>query len=181
MKLVLTGRHVDVTPALKTFTREKLAKLSNLIDDLAEVHVILTVERHRHTAEIVAHGRHLSLSARGSTADMYSSIGECIERLERQAKKHREKSATKRRRSAARPRTAAAARSTPDGGVDRDGRQRIVKTETFSKKPMSVEEAALQVKGSDFEFFVFRNERSQEVNVLYRRKDGSLGLIEPEG
>src|SRR5437867_5816967 len=180
MKLVLTGRHVDVTPALKTFTREKLKKLSNLIDDLGEVHVILTVEKHRHTAEVVAHGRHLSLSARGVTADMYSSIGECIERLERQAKKHRAKFATKRRRAAPRP-GSATPKSTPEGGVDRDGRQRIVRTETFSKKPMSVEEAALQVKGSDFEFFVFRNERSREVNVLYRRKDGSLGLIEPEG
>ena len=197
MKLEITGRHVAVTPALKTFTREKLARLGKWIDDLAEIHVILTVEKHRHIAEIVAHGSHLKLSAREVTADMYSSIGECFEKLERQAKKQKEKFATKRRRSATPASDAAAepdlkpsrralrgrlrrARGAQASGLDGDGLPRIVRSETFSKKPMSVEEAALQVNHSGLEFVVFRNERSEEVNVLYRRKDGSLGLIEPE-
>jgi putative sigma-54 modulation protein len=197
MKLEITGRHVAVTSALKTFTEEKLAKLGKWIDDLAEIHVVLTVEKHRHIAEIIAHGNHLKLSAREVTADMYTSIGECLEKLERQAKKQKEKHTTKRRRSPAPeslaapepgpepPRRARRRRARPAVGarasrLDGDGLPRIVRSQTFSKKPMSVEEAALQVSQSDIEFVVFRNERSEEVNVLYRRKDGSLGLIEPE-
>jgi putative sigma-54 modulation protein len=197
MKLEITGRHVAVTPALKTFTAEKLAKLGRWIDDLAEIHVVLTVEKHRHIAEIIAHGNHLKLSAREVTADMYTSIGECLEKLERQARKQKEKHTTKRRRSPAPaslavpepgpepPRRARRRRARPGVGarasrLDGDGLPRIVRSQTFSKKPMSVEEAALQVSQSDIEFVVFRNERSEEVNVLYRRKDGSLGLIEPE-
>lgn len=197
MKLEMTGRHVNVTPALRTFTREKIAKIGKWVGERTEIHIILTVEKHRHIAEIVVRGKNLKLSAREVTADMYSSIGECVEKLERQAKKHKEKLETRRRRSAAsgpvpsaeatygaavrapRGRAGSGRRSQLDG-LDGDGAPRIVRTETFSKKPMSVEEAALQVRQSDLEFVVFRNERSQEVNVLYRRRDGSLGLIEPE-
>ncbi len=199
MKLDVTGRHVNVTPALRTLAREKILKLKKWIDDLMEVHVIFTVEKHRHIAEIVAHGRHVVFSAREVTADMYTSIGKCVDKLESQARKHKEKFEARRRRGAglAQAAVAAAAPASTRRAARRrlpvtDGRRsilemeaeeppRIVKTDTFPRKPMSVEEAALQVRQSDLEFFVFRNERSREVNVLYRRKDGSLGLIEPEG
>ena len=195
MKLEVTGRHVAVTPALKTFAREKTAKLQKLIDDLDEVHVILTVEKHRHIAEIVARGRHITFSAREITPDMYTSIGEAIEKLERQARKHKTKHEARRRRpAAAAPLPAesseeepAAPRRAPSSIVRRrdaaaatDARPRIVRTDTFPRKPMSIEEAALQARDSELGFYVFRNSRSQEINVLFRRKDGTLGLIEPE-
>jgi putative sigma-54 modulation protein len=191
MELEVTGRHVEVTPALKTFTEEKLAKLGKWIDDPAEVHAILTVEKHRHIAEIVVRTRRVSLSAREVTPDMYTSIGECVDKLERQAKKHKEKFETRRRRAGARPVRARPASPRPAGTgrtarraaraavAGANGLPRIVKTDIFPRKPMSVEEAALQVKEYGLGFFVFRDERSQEVNVLYLLEDGSLGLIEP--
>lgn len=197
MKLELTGRHVAVTPALKTFARTKLAKLEKLVGRSAEAHVILTVEKHRHIAEIVAHGRSLTLSAKVVTQDMYTSIGECVDKLESQARKHKEKFEARRRRrgttstpEAPQPaaRRATAARSRAGATTTRrnpgdddvpDELPRIVRSDIFPPKPMTVEEAALQVRDSDVGFFVFRNSRSQEINVLYRLEDGTLGLVEP--
>ncbi|HXI02003.1 MAG TPA: ribosome-associated translation inhibitor RaiA, partial [Candidatus Saccharimonadales bacterium] len=98
MKLEITGRHVKVTPALKTMAKEKLAKIRKLLDGPLECHVVLTVEKHRHAAEIVVRGRSVTLSAREVTDDMYTSIGECAEKLETQARKRKEKYATRRRR-----------------------------------------------------------------------------------
>lgn len=199
MKLELTGRHVAVTPALKTFARTKLAKLEKLVGGSAEAHVILTVEKHRHIAEIVMRGRSLTLSAKFVTQDMYSSIGECVDKLERQARKHKEKFEARRRRrggtaapaepepepeprsgTAPKPRAGKVlARSNPNDGENPDGLPRIVRSDILARKPMTVEEAALQARDSDLGFFVFRNSRSQEINVLYRLKDGTLGLVEP--
>ena len=196
MKLEITGRHVKITPALRTFAREKLEKIRRLIDGALDIHVILTVEKHRHSAEILVHGRHLGLSAREVTQDMYTSIGECVEKLEAQARKQKEKFTTRRRRAAAlseppveppsvpeRPKSsrapAAARRRKASDGADADGLQ-IVRTAMPRRKPMSVEEAAVQVMETELGFIVFRNDRSQSINILYRRKDGRLGLIEPE-
>jgi putative sigma-54 modulation protein len=197
MRLEVTGRHVAVTPALKTFARTKLSKLEKLLGGPLDFHVILTVEKHRHIAEIVAHGRSTKLSAKEVTQDMYTSIGECIDKLETQARKHKEKFAARRRRGSreAAPKeepsgeptrssnagqaTASKRKRRPSSGRS-DGVPRIVQSDVFPRKPMTVEEAALQVGDSDLGFFVFRNSRSQEINVLYKLKDGSLGLVEPE-
>lgn len=205
MKLEMTGRHVAVTPALKTFARTKLRKIDRLLDGPTQAHVILTVEKHRHIAEIVVTARSIKLSARESTQDMYSSMGECVDKLERQARKHKEKYEERRRRPAPAPadvddnpapnrkktvkkktskKTAGASgtarrlRDNPDTGPD--DAPRIVRTDIFPRKPMTVDEAALQVLDSDLGFLVFRNSRSQEINVLYRIGDGTLGLVEPE-
>ena len=92
MKLDLTGRHVAVTPALKEFAESKISKLEKLVPGPMDVHVILTVEKHRHITEIIAHGRNMSMSAREVTEDMYSSITECVEKIESQARRQKEKS-----------------------------------------------------------------------------------------
>jgi len=197
MKLELTGRHVAVTPALEKFARTKLAKIEKLVLGPMDVHVILTVEKRRHIAEILTHARNVSMSAREVTGDMYTSIGECVEKLESQARRHKEKFEARRRRPKV-PETAALAeddanekprKRSKSGSATGSSRARakraaagpvIVASDVYPRKPMSVEEAALQVDGSDLGFFVFRNSVSQEINVLFRRKDGTLGLIEPE-
>lgn len=190
LKLEITGRHVKVTPALRTFVKDKLTKVRKLVDGPLEVHAILTVEKHRHIAEVVAHGRHLKLSAREATSDMYTSIGESLEKLETQARKHKEKHSARRRRGAialsaeppvdeqVRPVRRAAR---PGAATEPPAIPRIVRTSVARRKPMSVEEAAIEVQDAAEGFIVFRNDRSQEINILYRRKDGKLGLIEPEG
>jgi len=200
MKLELTGRHVAVTPALEKFARTKLSKLEKLVLGPMDVHVILTVEKRRHIAEILAHARNVSMSAREVTGDMYSSIVDCVEKLETQARRHKEKLAARRRRlkvsrgDVAEEAAPEEATPQPARGASRRSSVRpsrahsrlpgrlpvIVASDVYPRKPMTIEEAAMQVSDTDLGFFVFRNSLSQEINVLFRRKDGSLGLIEPE-
>jgi putative sigma-54 modulation protein len=184
MSVDFTGRHIEVTPALRSFTLEKLEKLNKYLDDIIETHVILSVEKHRHIAEIIVHSRTTTVSGSSETSDMYSAIGLVAEKLERQAKKHKEK--VKRRnnrkgtasiRTSLPPAPPAEPRSTSGGLVEE---ARIIQTNRYRVKPMTPEEAVLEVTSSRNEFVVFRNSQSQKISVLYRRPDGNYGLIEPE-
>ena len=174
MKIHFTGRQIEVSPALRKVAVERLGKLDKFLDHLMEAHVILAVEKRRHRAEVVIHGRHVTLSAAGETADMYSTLSLVADRLERQAKKHREKIKVKHKRDGARssPRRVAGAPPIPDAPS-------IVSVDSSPLKPMSLEEAILQLAGTEMEFLVFRQSSSRRVSVLYRRKDGNYGLIEP--
>jgi len=178
MKIHFTGRQIEVSPALRKAAQERLDKLEKFLDDPTEAHVILAVEKRRHRVEVVVHGRHLTLTAAGETSDMYSTLSLVAERLERQARKHREKLKVETKRRGARNsprRVSPATAATPAADVPR-----VVRVNSASLKPMSVDEALLQVTGTKREFLVFRNAASHRVSVLYRRKDGNFGLIEPE-
>jgi ribosome hibernation promoting factor len=176
MRINLTGRQVEITPALRRAAEERLAKVQKFLDGIAEAHVILTVEKRRHRAEIVVRDRLVSLSAAAETGDMYSTLTQVADRLERQAKKHREKlkSVRKRKGAKASPRRMAKVGLTPTDSP------RVIRMNPFPIKPMSVEEALLQARDDEREFFVFRNAESRRISVLYRRTDGNYGLIEPE-
>jgi len=175
MKIHFTGRQIEVSPALRKVAEERLTKLDKFLDHLMEAHVILAVEKRRHRAEVVVHGRHVTLSAAGETSDMYSSLSLVAERLERQAKKHRDKSKVQKKRDGMKNsvRTAGPERSLPES-------PRVVRVPAAPLKPMSVTEAMLQLASTEKEFLVFRQASSRKVSVLYRRKDGNYGLIEPE-
>jgi len=176
MKIHFTGRQIEVTGALKQAAEERLSKLTKFLDGIIEAHVILSVEKRRHRAEVLVRDRLVTLSAAGETGDMYSTLALVADRLERQAKKHREKLKTVRKRKGARasPRRMTRVEVTPPESP------RVIRTNSFPVKPMSVEEAILLVRGSEREFLVFRNAISKRISVLYRRKDGNFGLIEPE-
>jgi ribosome hibernation promoting factor len=176
MRIHMTGRQIEVTEALKQATEDRLARLEKYLDGGGEAHVVLAVEKQRHRAEIVIRDRRAVLSATGETRDMYSTLSLVGDRLERQAKKHREKVKIERKRKGKKTsprRLARAPSANPDG-------PRVIRVNSSPVKPMSVEEALLQVRGTEREFLVFRNSVSQRVSVLYRRKDGNFGLIEPE-
>jgi putative sigma-54 modulation protein len=176
MKIHFTGRQIEVSPALRKVAEDRLGKLDRFLDHLMEAHVILAVEKRRHRAEVVIHGRHVTLSANGETADMYSTLSLVAEKLERQAKKHREKIKIQKKRDGARASLRSPERE-PRAGADSP---RVVRVDASPLKPMSVDEALLQVRATAREFLVFRNASSRRVSVLYRRKDGNYGLIEPE-
>lgn len=183
MRVEITGRHIDITPAIRDFTEEKLEKLARWIDEIVETHVVLSVEKHRHIAEIVIHGRHHTFTGTDETGDMYASIGNAVDKIEKQARRQKDKW-TARRKHALPTAAAISARSienpaATDGSVN-DGAPRIIRMPIISKKPMSAEDAALALLESKREFLVFRDARTQQINVLYRRQDGHLGLIEPE-
>jgi len=182
MNLDITGRNIDITPAMKEFTREKLSKLDRWLDDIIEAHVILSVEKHRHIAEIVVKSRHNTFTGTDETGDMYATIGRVIDKLEKQARRQKDKFAGRRKhaRVAAGAGDLAPELPEPISGGNHEGAPQIIRSSNFRMKPMSVEDAALTLMESEMEFLVFRHARSQQINVMYRRRDGNLGLIEPE-
>src|SRR5438876_2372068 len=180
MNVEITGRHVLVTTAIRTYVLKRLRKFSKLFGDAINFHVILDVEKDRHTAEILLKSKLLDVTGTGETKDMYSSISRALEKLERQALKHKNKVIETKRhitkaKSMAKKSGAGLRGASPR---QRDGIRDGIQEEEARRKPMAVEEAVLELGQSDYPFVVFRNVDSGEVNVLYRRKDGSLGLIQ---
>ena len=177
MNVEITGRHVVITAAIRSYILKRLRKFSKIVGEDATFHTILDVEKERHTAEIVLKSKLLNITGKGQTENMYSSIVRALEKIERQALKHKSKIIeTKRQRAKAESvalktgiglRTAAPGKARGNGILD----------EEAHRKPMAVEEAMLELGQSEYPFVVFRNVESGTVNVLYRRKDGSLGLI----
>ena len=172
MRIEVTGRQLEVTPALKSFVEEKVSKLKRFIDDIEEVHAILSVEKYRQIAEITVKARHLVLTGKEETSDMYTSISEVVDKLEKQARRSKEKIIDRKRKE---ERTGS---PKEEGG---EGFPQVVRMERIELKPMTVEEAALQLSFSRDNFLVFRNSESDKINVIYRLKDGNFGLITPEG
>ena len=187
MNIEITGLHVDITPALREFVEEKLNKLDRVLDGPSEAHVVLAISKHRHMAEIKVVAKHTVLSGMVETGDLYASVGEVADKLERQALKHKEKIHDhKHRRGPRDPDVAAtigahaseevaSATEAPAGSAPR-----IVRSERYRVKPMSAEEALLELEATAEDVLVFREAETSRINVLYRQEDGNFGLIDPE-
>ena len=178
MRLQVKGKNVEVSDTLKTYAQEKLRKLDKHLNDAARLELELAVEKNpsisaNQIAEATVWTKGPVLRARESSQDMRASIDLLVEKLERQARRYREK----RRRGPARNSNheTATIPVVPD-----EESPVIVKTKQFAVKPMSPEEAVLQLELIGHDFFVFQNADSNDVNVLYRRRDGNYGLIEPQ-
>jgi len=174
MRLDITGRHLDITPPIRQLIDRRLARLGRLLNDsVVSAQVILTKEKYRHRTEIIIHARgdHM-MRGLGEGNAWNLSLRQAAEKIEQQAHKLKGKWAERKRRGAgARQVTAAAA--------DASFSPRVVRATRYSVKPMSVEDAALRVEEGSETFVVFRNADTDAVSILYRRKDGNLGLIEP--
>jgi putative sigma-54 modulation protein len=185
MNLDITGRHIEITPALKDFTEDKLRKLEKLLHGPLEVKVVLGIEKHRHTAEIQVKSKSAVFSGTQETGDLYASIGEVVDKLERQALKHKEKKRDHKGRQSLRdPEVAAAmeAATPPLSAAEAEEQRaapRIHRSERYSPKPLSVEDAVLELDSTGEDLLVYRDASSGRVNVVYRRKDGDYGLVEP--
>lgn len=186
MQVHITGRQVTITPALRKFTEDRLKKLDRLLGGTTEAHVVLAVEKRRHHAEIQVKSRTALLSGKLETEDLFAAIGGVVAKLERQALKHKEKLTTGKRREgrrasqdvstgggAALPRTPAGRKSTPRT-------QRILPSARYRLKPLSAEDAAMELDSSGGDLLVYRDDQTYRVNVVYRRKDGDFGLVDPE-
>ena len=172
MNIIVNGRHLEVTPALKSYAEEKLKKFDRYLSHITEAVVTLTVEKYRHKAEVLLKANGVLIQAEGVTGEIYSSIDEVVEKLEKQVKKYKEKMVSHRKGEGKAPAVPAAAVTEPDQG-------KIIKRKRFDMKPMSPDEAAMQMELLDKDFFVFSNHSTGEINVIYRREDGNFGLIEP--
>lgn len=179
MRLQVKGKNLDVTPSLKGYAQEKLGKLEKHLNDSARLELELAVERNpsisdNQVAEATIWTKGPIIRAREASTDMKASIDLLVDKLERQAQRLRQK----RRRSSSRNHGAAAEDVRPV--VPDEELPVIVKSKQFAVKPMGPEEAVLQLELIGHDFFVFLNSESFEVNVVYRRRDGNYGLIEPQ-
>jgi putative sigma-54 modulation protein len=184
MQLQVKGRNLEVSDAIRRYAEQKLAKLERRLKDPdPRVELELTVERNpsiaaSQVAEATIWTRGPVLRAREATADMHASIDQLVEKLERQVTRYRTRGRSRRRRAAR------ANGPTPDTApvpaLLEESEPAIVKTKTFAVGPLSAQEAVLQLELVGHDFFVFRNDESGEVNVVYRRRDGQYGLIEPQ-
>lgn len=177
MRLQVKGKNVEVTESIRQYAQEKLGKLERQLADPTRVELELAVERNpsiaaNHVAEATIWTKGPVLRAREASADHKASIDQLVDKLERQVKRYREKRRGRR--------GSAQAESIPEDAVPIDGEPRIVKSKRFPVKPMHSEEAVLQLELVGHDFFVFQNAETMEVNVVYRRRDGSYGLIEPQ-
>ncbi len=180
MRLQVKGKNVEVSPSIRSYAEEKLGKLSKQLADPTRVELELAVEKNpsiseNHVAEATIWTKGPTLRARESSVDMKASIDQLVDKLERQVKRYREK----RREE---PRRQARNGHEPQPGIPVAGETAepsIVKTKQFAVKQMSAEEAVLQLELVGHDFFVFRNDADGEVNVVYRRRAGDYGVIEP--
>lgn len=184
MKFIISGKNIEVTPGLKDAIEQKLGKLERYFTPETEINVTLSVEKGRQKIEVTIPVKGNIIRSEQTSNDMYVSIDLVEEIIERQLRKYKNKLVA---RNQGHPISYA-----PSGNSFRkeffdseeetteDDEVRIVRTKKFGIKPMFPEDACVQMELLGHNFFVFSNAETDEVNVVYKRKDGSFGLIEPE-
>lgn len=177
MRLDITGRHVDINGPLRQLIDRRLGRLGRLLnDDAISAQVVLTKEKYRHRTEIIIHARGDNMLRGVGEGNAWPlSLRQAAGKIEQQAQKVKSKWAARKRQA-----TGTRVVSTRPDGEAAAAAPRVVRATRYAVKPMSVEDAALQVQGSGETFLVFRNADTDAVSILFKRKDGNLGLIEPD-
>ncbi|RKO65771.1 ribosome hibernation-promoting factor, HPF/YfiA family [Desulfofundulus salinus] len=173
MKVQVRGRNVEVTNALKEYVEKRLGKLVKYLDLIEEAQVTLTVEKDSHRVEVTIPINGIILRGEESTGDMYASIDLVVEKLEKQIERYKGKLFRRLGRQNMEMKAG-------DNKKEEEDSPQVVRTKRFAMKPMSVDEAVMQMNLLGHSFFVFSNAETEKVNVVYRRRDGNYGLIEPE-
>ncbi|MBF0457528.1 MAG: ribosome-associated translation inhibitor RaiA [Nitrospirae bacterium] len=171
MNITVTGRNFDITAPIRSYAEGKIHKFDKFLSADSDALVTMSVEKYRHKAEVVIKSNGIQIQAESITGEMYSSIDEVVEKLDRQIRRYKEKITSKRKGGGKGVHVEDAA-STSE-------RISIIKRKKFDMKPMDAEEAAMHMDLLDKDFYVFTNEQSGEINVIYKIADGDLGLIEP--
>ncbi len=184
MDFQFVGQHVELTDALKQYAEKRVGKLEKFFPDKQDqeiqARVKLSVEGERQIADLQINGDGEFFEGTASSPDMYASIDGAVDKLGRQLRKfHEQRTHHRKKNNAAADRKLASTVLEFDR-EDEGGESRIVKRKTFTAKPMSTEEALLQMKSLGYQFLVFTNQVTNDINVVYERGDDSYGLIEAE-
>ena len=182
MQIAVTFRHMESSDAVRSYVEEKLARVRKYVDEPIDAQVVLSVQKKiHHRAEVTMVAKGLTMKSAEEKDDMYAAVDLMVDKIERQLKRYKEKlkrhkgghGGTQRRFE----KSVLAAPSVDEGEAGPE----IIRSHSFFIKPMSVEEAVMQMDLLDKEFLVFTDDRTAEMNVVYRRKDGNYGLIVPQG
>lgn len=170
MRIKIDSRHYLVTPAVKKMIEEKAVKFEKFIHNITDAHFVLSVEKYRYTAEIVLFAKNIVLKCKEVAANMETSVEKALHKMDCQLRQFKEKIKTHHDKHCS---------NLPDEKQARSkAEQKIVKEDNFDIKPMSIDEAVAELKTMKRHFLVFKDEEKGGVSILYKRKDGKLGLIE---
>jgi len=192
MKFSVTFRRMDATDAIKQYAEEKVKKIKRYLPEPITAHVVLSLERYQHRADInITLSNGLVLKGSETSEDMYSSIDLAVGKIERQVRKYKDKIrshkpatgpmlAFRRHVIEEEPRPAhqEPEEEIPEVGPDGEPLPRVIRSDSFTAKAMTVEEAVMQLNLMNNSFLVFTNADNQAINVIYRRNDGNYGLID---
>ncbi|OGD16364.1 MAG: ribosomal subunit interface protein [Candidatus Aminicenantes bacterium RBG_16_66_30] len=174
MNVHYTARQAALTPEIQAYCEKRLGRLKALVDDVLDVNIILIVQKNRNKAEINVRAKGGGLVVVEETLDMMDSLNRAFDTLEKRIRKERAKWRERKRRGGRQRKVLAPAVEAPEP------EKRVVRSPHYSLKPMSVEEAIVQLDIKNKEVFLFRREGSEDWAVVFRRKDGHYGLVEPE-
>jgi putative sigma-54 modulation protein len=178
MQIAVTFRHMEADEGIRDYVKEKLQRLEKYVVNPGEIHVVLSVEKFRHIAEITIIGNGVTLNSQGRNSDLYAAVDQMVEKAERQIRERREKARRKR------PNLSPSKAPMRNGERATEVREEVEIPSITQKKhtlvkPMSLEEAVAQLDLSEEEFLVFINSDSGQMNVLHRDKDGGYEWVEP--
>ena len=180
MQKAMTFINLDSSEALRTYAFEKLDRLDKFLQSKAQANVVLTVEKFRHIAEINIKADGFMVNAREETSDMYSAIDMALDKIDKQIKKNKDKF-KKRRSTSAKYKAMSNAQMNEETPAEsaQDDTPKLMTIKNVEYKPMDVEEAVMQMRLIKDNFLVFADAETEQINVLYRLKDGNFGLIQP--
>ncbi|MEE1043801.1 MAG: ribosome-associated translation inhibitor RaiA [Clostridia bacterium] len=172
MKTTIVARKMDLTPGMKEYVEKKLTKLDKFFDEDAEAKITMSVEKNRQKIEATIYSHNTIYRVEQITSDMYVTMDKIIDDMERQIRKNKTRLEKRLRKDAF------VDAGVYDVPVDEEKEFNIIKTKTFTTKPMSNEEAILQMNLLGHSFFVYKNSETEKNNIVYKRKDGNYGIIE---
>jgi len=191
MNVIVSGKNLKVTEALRTHSEDKIDAIQRYFDHIIEADVTISIDRKKEDAnncrcDVTVWANGTVLKSSEHKDEMYAAINGAIHKIERQLKKYKQKVRENPKRRIAHAKAAREAQQPEETSTHTvmkmpasDGKPKIIRTQAFAMKPMSVDEAAMQLQVLNQEFMVFANAETNEVNVVYRRNDGNIGLIEP--
>ena len=175
MRYIISGKNLDITEGLRSSVTDKLGKLERYFTPDTEIHVTLSVEKERQKIEVTIPVKGNIIRSEQSSTDMYVSIDLVVDVIERQIRRYKTRLMNQKYDG-----TSFKQEFMEQEDDEEDDEIRIIRSKKFAIKPMDVEEACVQMELLGHTFFVFRNSETDEVNVVYKRKDNTYGLIEPE-
>ena len=182
MRLIISGRHLDITPAIRDYAEKKITKIKKYFDHIIEVDVTLSAEHSKsegeiHTADVLLFANGTKIKATATDGILYAAIDEVLDVLENQVKKYKEKLKSRSHHKLKPKEILNEEEIKRERESEKD--DVIIKGSMISPKPMDVEEAILQMKALEREFYAFMNHETEQLNVVHKRGDGVYGLIEP--
>lgn len=183
MQVSITGRHVNLTDEHRQYVQDRLERLKKFFEDIMDVHVVVDKQKHRVMAEITILVNGITMHGEDVTENFYSSIDSVVNKIERQIKKHKDRFKARYRGRGAGPDNSIRYKVDVLSGSDLEQGSlapRIIRTRTLALKPLSLDEAVMQMDLLNQDFLVFRHHETGNVNVIYRREDGDYHLVEPE-